>query len=212
MHVQWVGDAIQASHPLSSPSPPVSKLSSIRVFSNEPALHIRRPKDWSFSISPSNEYSGLIFFKIEWPDLLAAQGALVGFSSGKEYDFNAADMGLIPESRWSPGKANGYPLQYYCLENLMDRGAWWATDHGVTKIQTFRDIQGDKSLTTVYRNWIWNEPFKIGSVANKEYPIFGKMPTSLHRTAQKWMKLIWEVKSQPRHKLGMKRPLWILRT
>ena len=99
MHVQCVGDAIQASHPLSSPSPPVSKLSSIRVFSSEPALRIRRPKDWSFSISPSNEYSGLVFFQIEWPDLLAAQGTLMGFSSGKEYDCNAADMGLIPESR-----------------------------------------------------------------------------------------------------------------
>ena len=50
---------------------------SIRVFSNELALHIRRPKYWSFSfsISPSNEYSGLISFKIDWFDLLAVQGA-----------------------------------------------------------------------------------------------------------------------------------------
>ena len=51
---------------------------SIRVFSNEPALHIRWPKYWSFSssISPSNEYSGLISFKINWFDLLAVQGSL----------------------------------------------------------------------------------------------------------------------------------------
>ena len=51
---------------------------SIRVFSNESALHIRRPKYWnfSFSISPSNEYSGLISFRIDWFDLLAVQGAL----------------------------------------------------------------------------------------------------------------------------------------
>ena len=51
---------------------------SIRVFSNESALHIRWPKDWSFSfsISPSNEYSGLISFSIDWFDLLAVQGTL----------------------------------------------------------------------------------------------------------------------------------------
>ena len=48
----------------------------IRVFSNEPALRIRWPKYWSFSISPSNEYSGLISFKIDWFDLLAVQGTL----------------------------------------------------------------------------------------------------------------------------------------
>ena len=80
-YVHWVGDAIQPSHPLSSPSPSTAKSSifpSIRVFSNESVLHIRWPKYWSFifSISPSNEYSGLISFKIDWLDLLALQGAL----------------------------------------------------------------------------------------------------------------------------------------
>ena len=49
---------------------------SIRVFCNESALHIRWPKCWSFSISPSNEYSGLISFRIDRSDLLAVQGAL----------------------------------------------------------------------------------------------------------------------------------------
>ena len=49
---------------------------NIRVFSNESALCIRWPKYWSFSISPSNEYSGLISFRIDWFDLLAVQGAL----------------------------------------------------------------------------------------------------------------------------------------
>ena len=65
-----------ASHPLSSPSPPAFSLS--RVFSNESALRIRWPKYWSFScsISPSNEYSGLISFRIDWFDLLAVQGTL----------------------------------------------------------------------------------------------------------------------------------------
>ena len=71
-HVHWVGDAIQSSHPLSFPSP-ASVFPSIRVFSNESILCIRWPKYWSFSfnISPSNEYSGLISFRMDWLDLLA---------------------------------------------------------------------------------------------------------------------------------------------
>ena len=73
-HVHWVSDAIQPSHPLSSPSPAFS----IRVFSNESVLRIRWPYYWSFSfsISPSNEYSGLVSFRIDWFDLLAVQGTL----------------------------------------------------------------------------------------------------------------------------------------
>ena len=77
-HVHWVGDAIQPSHPLLSPSPPPSIFPSIRVFSNESVLHTRWPKYWSFSfsISPSNEYSGLISFRMDWLDLLVVQGTL----------------------------------------------------------------------------------------------------------------------------------------
>ena len=129
-HVHWVGDAIQPSHPLSSPSPPtlnlsqhqglfrlvtyfhqrdvalfspalslsqhqglfrwvtyfhqrdvalfspVLSLSSIRVFSSESPLHTRGSKDWSFSISPSNEYSASISFRMDFFDLLAVQGSL----------------------------------------------------------------------------------------------------------------------------------------
>ena len=52
---------------------------SIRVFSNESVLHIRWPNYWSFSISPSNEYSGLLFFRMDWLDLLAVQGTLKSF-------------------------------------------------------------------------------------------------------------------------------------
>ena len=77
-HVHWVGDAIQPSHPLSSPSPPAFNLSQHQVFSNESVLCIRWPKYWSFSfsISPSSEYSGLISFRMDWLDLLVAQGTL----------------------------------------------------------------------------------------------------------------------------------------
>ena len=61
-HVHWVSDAIQPSHPLSSPSPPAFNLSQHQGF--------------NFSISPSNEYSGLVSFRNDWFDLLAVQGTL----------------------------------------------------------------------------------------------------------------------------------------
>ena len=76
-HVHRVGDAIEPSHPLLSPFLLLlSIFSSIRVFSNESVLHISWPKYWSFSfsISPSNEYSGLT--SIDWFDLLTVQGTL----------------------------------------------------------------------------------------------------------------------------------------
>ena len=158
---------------------------SIRVFSNESVLHIRWPKYWSFSfgISPSSEYSGLISFRMDWLDLLAVQGILksllqhhsskasilrhsafftvqlshpymttgktialirrtfvgkvmslllnmlsrldfLGGSDSKASVYNVGDLGSIPGSGRSPGEGNGNPLQYYFLENPMDRGAW----------------------------------------------------------------------------------------
>ena len=81
-HVHQVSDAIQPSHPTISSCRPLRLLLSIvptiRVFSKESVLHIRWPKYWSssFSISPSNEYSGLISFRIDWFDLLTVQGTL----------------------------------------------------------------------------------------------------------------------------------------
>ena len=77
-HVHQVGDVIQQSHPLSSLSPPAFHLSQHEGFSSESVLHMRWPKYWSFSfsISPSNEYSGLISLMIDWFDLLAVQGTL----------------------------------------------------------------------------------------------------------------------------------------
>ena len=77
-YVRWVSDATQPSHPLSPLLLLPSIFSSIKVFSNELALCIRWPKYWSFSfsISPSNEYSGLISFPIDWFGLLSVQGTL----------------------------------------------------------------------------------------------------------------------------------------
>ena len=82
-HVHRVSDAIQPSHPLSPPRHTLllllpSIFPSIRVFSNESVLRITWPKYWSFSfnISPSNEYPGLISFRMDWLDFLAVQGTL----------------------------------------------------------------------------------------------------------------------------------------
>ena len=57
-------------------------------------------------------------------------------SDSKESAGNVGDLGLIPGSGRSLGEGNGNPLQYSCLENSMDRGAWWATVYGVAKSQT----------------------------------------------------------------------------
>ena len=56
-------------------------------------------------------------------------------SDSKEYAGNVGDLGSTPGSERFPGEGNDYPLQYYCLENPRDRGAWWATVHEVAKSQ-----------------------------------------------------------------------------
>ena len=78
IHVLQVNDVIQSSHPLSSPSPPAFNHSQHQSLFQRAIFHIRWPKYWgfSFSISPSNEYSGLLSFRIDWFDLLAVQGTL----------------------------------------------------------------------------------------------------------------------------------------
>ena len=78
-HIHRVGDAIQPSHPLSSPSPPAPNPSQHQSLPNESTLRMRWPKYWSFSFSiiPSKEIPGLISFRMDWLDLLAVQGTLM---------------------------------------------------------------------------------------------------------------------------------------
>ena len=82
-HAHRVSDAIQPSHPLSSPYPPAPIPPSIRVFSNESTLRMRWPKYWSFSfsISPSNEHPGLISFRMDWWTSLQSKGLSRVFSN-----------------------------------------------------------------------------------------------------------------------------------
>ena len=77
-HVHWVGDSPTISSSVIPFFSHLQSFPSIPVFSSESVLHMRWPKDWnfSFSISPSNEYSGLISFRIDWFDLLAVHGTL----------------------------------------------------------------------------------------------------------------------------------------
>ena len=80
--------------------------------------------------------------RLIWSDLM-----LPWWLSGKESACNARDTCLIPGSGRSPGEGNGYPLQYSCLGNPMDGGAWWGTVHGVAKSQTWLT---DSTTTTKY--------------------------------------------------------------
>ena len=97
---------------------------SISVFSNESALRIRWPKylSFSFNISPSNEHSGLISFRVDWLDLLAVQVTLKSLpqhysSKASILQCSAFLLGSISRSGRSPGEGNGNPFQYSCLEN-----------------------------------------------------------------------------------------------
>ena len=99
-HVHQVGDGIQTSYPLLLPS----IFSSIRVFSNESVLHIRWPEYWSFSfsMSPFNEYSGLISFRMDWLDLLAVQGTLKSLDNCSTYSQkNYRGRTRWQRSRWT---------------------------------------------------------------------------------------------------------------
>ena len=82
--------------------------------------------------------------------VISDQG-LPGGSMVKNLPANAEDMGSVPGSGRSRGGGNGNPLQYSCLENPMDRGAWWATGHGVTKSQTqLRDYTTKHQIDTYH--------------------------------------------------------------
>ena len=89
-----------------------------------------------------------------------------GGLDGKESTCNAGDLGSILGSGRSPGEGNGYPLQYSCLENPMDRGAWRATVHGVPKSQT--------RLSDLYRYVFTNICIHIFGFTHKVYSYINK--------------------------------------
>ena len=92
-----------------------------------------------------------------WTRLSTAQTPCIrasGGSEGKESACNVGDQGSIPGSGRPPGEGNGYPLQYSCLENSTDRGAWWAIIHGVTKSQTRLSDEHNTHTTLLHLGFI----------------------------------------------------------
>ena len=116
IHVHWVSDAIQPSlcHPLLLLP---SIFASIRVFSNELALCLRWPKYWSFSISASNGYSGLISFRIDWFDLLAAKGLsrVLSNTTVQKHQFFIAQPSL-----WSNSHIHTWLLNHVWMIHICD--------------------------------------------------------------------------------------------
>ena len=96
-HVHWVSDAIQPSHLLPFPSPPAPNPSQNQSLSSESGLCIMWPKYWSFSfsISPSNEYSVLISFRMDWLDLLAVQGTLKSSPTPQFKSINSSALSFL---------------------------------------------------------------------------------------------------------------------
>ena len=109
-HVHWVGDAIQASHPLSLPSPPALNLSQHHsLFQWVSSLH-QVAKVLDFSISPSNEYPGFIFFSIDWFDLFAVQGT--------------QESSLAPQFSTQPSLWSNSHIHIWLLEKIIAFTRW----------------------------------------------------------------------------------------
>ena len=113
-----------------------------------------------------NKYLWLYCFIVNYIKYAAMEFAW--WLSGKESACNAGDSGSIPGSGRSPGEGSGNPLQYSCLGNPMDRGAWWATVHGVAKSRTrlsdfaftFHFLAMEKEMATHSRVLAWRIPGK----------------------------------------------------
>ena len=111
-----------------------------------------------------SEHINVHFFS---PDFRRKAFYLGGFPGGSEVKAsacNTGDLGSIPWSGRSPGEGNGNPLQYSCLENPMDRGAWWATIHGVTESDTTERLHFHFSLGG---RWL---PSDVPHLARKNHP------------------------------------------
>ena len=198
-HVHWVSDAIQPSHPLSSLSPPAFNLSQHQGLFQRVSSSHERAKVWSFSfsISPSNEYSGVIFFRIDWFDLLAVQGTLKSLfqhhsskasvlqcstffmvkhfphsSVGKQSACNAGDPDSIPGLGRSSGEGIGYPLQYF-----------WAS----------LVAQLVKNPPAIWKTWVrslgWEDPLEKGKAIHSSILAWRIPWTIVHGVTKSWTRL-----------------------
>ena len=160
-HVHWVSDTIQLSHPLSYPSLLALNLSQHQsLFQWVGCLHhVAKVLEYKLLFIILFYYSTLLILYLFYNSphrfqYLPSQNTCIwgelGFPGGstiKNPPANAVDSGvssLVPGSGRSPGIGNGNPLQYSCLENSTDSGAWRATAHGVTKSRTWLSIHASK--------------------------------------------------------------------
>ena len=163
-HVYWVSDATQPSHLLSPTSPPAINLSQHQgLFQWVGSLHQvakvlelqfqHQSFQWIFRVdflvcspccpnnsqgsSPEPQFkriNSLLLSLLYGPALTTYWKTTALTASDKESAYNVGDLGLIPGLGWSPRGRRGNPFQYSCLGNPTDRGAWWATVHGVTRV------------------------------------------------------------------------------
>ena len=133
-HVHRIGDAIQPSPPLSSPSPPALNLSQHQGLFQWVSSSHQGAKVLEFQLQHQSFQSifRTDFLRMDGLDLPAVQGTL---KSLLQHHSSKASI-LWHSALFIPGEGNGNPLQYSCLENSMDGGPWWATVHGVTKSRT----------------------------------------------------------------------------
>ena len=118
----WVMTVLPALHGL-----------KILIWNGWTSTLIQRKGCWAERKCPLNHFSGLIYLTLRL--MWGFPGGSVGKSSACNLR-DKGDAGSIPGLGRSPGGEHGNPLQYSCLENPVDRGAWWATVHGVTESQT----------------------------------------------------------------------------
>ena len=132
----------------------------------------------------------------EWfPPFIVSRG-FPGGSGGKE-SANAGDTGSIPGSRRSPGEENGNPLQYSCLENSMDRGAWQATDHGVTELDITEHLNNngewlcmalDRHFTSFHHHFTSK---KNKTRQNKRQSLEWILHLKTVRCFWNWVRMLW---------------------
>ena len=124
IHVYWVGEALQPSHPLLPTSASAFNLSQHQDLSNESALCIRWPKYWNFSISPSNECSELISSRIDWFDLLAVQETCFWSWSWKDHIcFMERRLAELSGGQVDPGAAVWVQWGSYCTHLIKILGS-----------------------------------------------------------------------------------------
>ena len=135
-HVHWVGDAIQPSHPLSSPSPPAFNLSQHQGLSQRASSSHQWPKYWSFSfsISPSNEYSWLISFRMDWLDLLAVHRlqSMGRQRAGQNWVSNLPKLILYQSMK--------------STQDIQIRTTWWLSEGG---------IQNNLRINLIYKTFVY---------------------------------------------------------